>query len=65
MWSEDLEGGSERLMKIICTSEEKKDLMRCITDLDAPCMFGLKCCNDDEICEDCIEKRIDWDIKED
>lgn len=52
-------------MKIICTAEEKNDLMRCVTDLEAPCMFGLKCCNDDEICEDCIEKRINWDIKED
>lgn len=50
-------------MKIICTEEEKKGLMR-ILDSSWDCPFNPEACGNDK-CEECLNgKRILWEIIE-
>lgn len=49
-------------MKIICTKQEKEDLVEILTAA-AWCYWEEKC-ESDMSCSDCIECHIEWEIKD-
>lgn len=48
-------------MKIWCTPEEKKQLIRILAHEDSLCVFNKFVCVKDD-CNDCLEHSIDWHV---
>lgn len=55
-------------MKIICTNEEKQTFLNAYeSNTNLPCILvnvETNCANKYSSCSECLEKKIEWEIKE-
>lgn len=53
--------GDFRKIKIACTAEEQRDIIKALTRGNGPCIIALPCpdhCN----CWKCLEENIEWEV---
>lgn len=50
-------------MKIECTDKEKEILLDIFVD-SGYCHYNFMYCSGEDLCRECIEKHIEWEIKE-